>query len=312
MKQKTVSVPNAVKLLWELPLDDPYIFQIYQNVPLEDLTPPDQKWLEIDSSLKGLRFPYIFCLGSEVYLAAAVWETFGRMGKRSPRFDVASIPGLLVVKGMQTLRYQDIVRTNLEDWEERKSTQVWRYHARPVPKRDWDSFCRKRLLENWVKPDALADDGPCFRPTVYGWAMGLSACYTMREDGAIRCTPVCPKERLEALKAPWSAIGEEPCGQISFAQRLQRLNQGAPSDPNYSTAVARQLANISLEDYMAGLPHNKEDLLSGLELDGDHTLWNAAEAVHWLLGVDESKGRDMLWCLACPMERAYRLRRNRK
>lgn len=300
-----------MKRLWDLAVSNPHALQVYQNVPLQDLTLSGRERPKIDPSLENLCFSHVLCHGTKVYLAVTPWDTFGNLGRNSPRLDEASIPGLLVVKNTQTIKYQAAVRTKLQEREESKPEPAWQYCPHVIPREEWSGFCYKWLLEPWQSPDLPEGKGLSCRPTDYGLAMGISAGYGMDVNGAVRCLPVCPKDRIAALKAPWSGGGTEYGGKVPLVQRIQRLNQGMPGDPGCARTLIRQMAGMSLEDYMAGLPHQLESLLTALQVDGSCSIWEAARLVDRLLASDQEKGLDMLWNLCCAVELTYRKRRVR-
>ena len=308
---KKNAIPLAVRQLWELPLTTPHILQIYQNVPLRDLTHTSPEKPEIDPSLDDLCFLYVLCHDAAVYMAVADWNTFGFMGRQSLRMDTASIPGLLVVKDLQSLRYQDTIRQNLMNHVDSLSHSLWQYHPQIISGQDAESLRRKRLAEPWNTPDIRG----C-RPTDYGRSMGLSTCYRMSVNGKITCAPACTKERLASLKKPWVNPEGKPGQKIPLKQRLQRLSQGMASTPDHGARVARQMADITLEDYTSALPDDLEILLNGLGLDKFCTLWEAAEIINCQLHSSDSeeieKGRDMLWYLSRSIELAYQKGVNRR
>ena len=321
-KKEAPALSGIARQLWRLPVEEPHTFQVYQNVPLWDLVPSGQDCSQVYPDLGECRFRFVLCRGSAVPLALAPYDALLRPGQEFQRLDHTSLPGLLVVKSAQTLRYEEAVRSKLLVLEEESSylsRPVWRYHPHPVPKRDIDRFCCKLLLEAWRCPELAGNGQTYYRPTDYGWDMGLTLGYTMDESGAIHCTPICSKERIAALKAPWSGTCTEREARIPLEVRLQRLSEGLPGDPSHNARVAYQMAGITLRDYTADLPKDLDVLLGylstdGLPEDGDITLWDAAETIYHFLGgssEQRDKGLNALWYLARSIEYGYRKRRVR-
>lgn len=217
---------------------------VYYDVPASDLL--------LDAKCSSDRISHVVCLGDEVLIAL-----------NKPELDEAEKDVLYswvrqeVTKRTPSTQEEDV--DAVFDYQlhnigfVRKEQALMRYRQRfnhgtcllkPVPVETQIKLSRMKLIEPFKQNELWG-------PTSFGMECGLVIGCLSKNDGRVCCVPCWSKNTHMRVKraCSWGKDNME-WERVPLKKRIQRLQNGLPSNSAYSKSIVETFGNIPLEDYL--------------------------------------------------------------
>ena len=330
LQERIISLPvfrkNSLRLYCRVPMKDIcYIERIEKERP---------QWIERLKEYQedNERIPFIICKNDDIIASVGLKIGTTMIGHQR----IIGVPFLNVEADQMWKREFYCLNDYIEELLHSERRGIAKYHARPIAlvalkygnllSPEWKDMSMQELQEILEKQHLLERKTEIsfirekeqirevFVPSKYGEEIGMIKGFSVNERGKVYCRPFCSELALEEIGKilEWKHKNKNISKRkpIPFAERMERLNRGLPSDSTCGISVIRSFAKLSIEEYLKDFPKELEELKAILKehgkLEENMDYQSVAVAIYQIFQSDKKEdGKKLMEILVKPADKKY-------